>query len=168
MFISVILSDAQRSVATKRESKNPENFSFIHTASGSSHNTPSAVGSHFKAFSGTMAGFNLRAFVSLFVRHHTPSQKLVANSLHIVKERPCSPPGRLSPDTFGGRFGPYGNPKVYFLVNHPSSPTPPLVSHPIPVWRRFIPLFSGDTIPIGESSNQSIKIYHFTNIHAAY
>jgi hypothetical protein len=38
--MSVILSDARRSAATKRESKNPEDFSFIHTASGSSHNTP--------------------------------------------------------------------------------------------------------------------------------
>ena len=83
MFIFIILSNEQRSVATKRESKNPEDFSFIYTASGSSHNTPSAMGtilhrgfqgsvsSHFKAFSGTMAGFNLRAFVNLFVRHHT-------------------------------------------------------------------------------------------------
>jgi hypothetical protein len=43
MFISVILSDARRSAATKRESKNPENFSFIHTASGSSHNTQSSI-----------------------------------------------------------------------------------------------------------------------------
>jgi hypothetical protein len=43
MFISVILSDARRSAATKRESKNPEDFSFIHAASGSSHNTPSAL-----------------------------------------------------------------------------------------------------------------------------
>jgi hypothetical protein len=37
MFISVILSDARRSAASKRESKNPEGFSSAYGASGSSH-----------------------------------------------------------------------------------------------------------------------------------
>src|SRR6185312_5057590 len=36
-------SDARRSAATKRESKNPENFYFIHAASGSSHHTSPAL-----------------------------------------------------------------------------------------------------------------------------
>jgi len=44
MFIPVILSDARRTLSfakgTKRESKNPEDFSFIHTASGSSLKLP--------------------------------------------------------------------------------------------------------------------------------
>jgi hypothetical protein len=43
MFISVILSDARRSAATKSESKNPEDSSFIHAASAFRVFQPSAT-----------------------------------------------------------------------------------------------------------------------------
>jgi len=68
MFMSVILSDARRSAATRRESKNPEDLSFIHAASGSSHHTPSALRYDPKSWFFPNSAFFA---AKLFLRHHT-------------------------------------------------------------------------------------------------
>jgi hypothetical protein len=65
--MSVILSDARRSAATKRESKNPEDFSFIHAASGSSRKPPSALSTVPHMISQAQP---FRT-VKLFLRHHS-------------------------------------------------------------------------------------------------
>jgi hypothetical protein len=43
--------------------------------------------------------------------------------------------------------------KIYLLVNTLTPPLPPPhVSHAIPLWRRFIPIVSPDTIPARPAS----------------
>jgi hypothetical protein len=54
-----------------------------------------------------------------------------------------------------GNSGDTGNPKLLFCEPGEASPTPPLVSHLIPVWRRFIPSDPKALHPIRESGCRS-------------
>jgi hypothetical protein len=101
-FIPVILSDARRSAATKRESKNPEDFSFIHTASGSSHNAIRAAGCcflpfnyHFLAIFGDLGNAPSGSAEIMRLRDSVLSQ-FAENVL------PCGPERRASPAKPGG------------------------------------------------------------------
>jgi len=102
-FIPVILSDARRSAATKRESKNPEDFSFIHTASGSSHNALRAAGCcflpfnyHFLAIFGDLGNAPSGSAEIMRLRDSVLSQ-FAENVL------PCGPERRASPAKPGER-----------------------------------------------------------------
>ena len=76
-------------------------------------------------------------------------------------------PRRLSIDTFW-RFRPVPTQRLLLWLTPYIAPYPlPWVSHPIPVWRGFIPLRAQGSIPSGDPGNDH-EINHFMNGYAAY